>query len=595
MPQPASQKEKGPVRLTVYSNGKALGDQNGVYSLEVVRSVGRIPRARFEVADGDMATGKFELSNGESLKPGAGIRIAAGYGGEEKDIFSGVVVGHGVKICGDNFSRLVVECRDKAVAMTIGRKSANYLDSTDSDIMTSLIKGHGLQAEVSATPELHKELVQYYCTDWDFLIARAEVNGYLVTIENAKVSVAAPRTEGQAVLKVSYGESLIFLDAGVDAISQLSGVTASSWNPKTQAAIEATAGPQALNQPGNLEANELARVVGPASYRLQSAAALEQTVLSTWAKACQAKAGLARVRGRMKILGSAAVKPGVLVELAKVGDRFNGKVFVSSVRHAFTNQGWISEVDFGLSPDWFAERRDLVAPTAAGMLPGVEGLQIGVVKKLDQDPDGQHKIQVSVPLMKAEKDGVWARLAGYYASNSFGAFFVPELGDEVVLGYLNNDPCHPVILGSLYSSKLSPPYAVSAQNHKKALVTRSRLKLEFDDEKQVVTIVTPGNNTVVISDAGKSILLQDQNGNVVQLSPEGVLLDSPKDIRVCAKGKISLDAVGKISLSSRADVEVAGVNVNHTAQGEFVASGSVSAKLSASGETTVKGALVRIN
>ena len=46
----------------------------------------------------------------------------------------------------------------------------------------------------------YKELVQYYSTDWDYMMARAEVNGFLVTVDAAKVSVKAPVTSGSPVL-----------------------------------------------------------------------------------------------------------------------------------------------------------------------------------------------------------------------------------------------------------------------------------------------------------------------------------------------------------------------------------------------------------
>ena len=197
--------------------------------------------------------------------------------------------------------------------------------------------------------------------------------------------------------------------------------------------------------------------------------------------------------------------------------------------------------------------------------------------------------------MQAETDGVWARLLQFYASDGIGAFFVPEIGDEVVLGYFNNDPSNPVILGNLYSSKRKPPYDLTAENNIKALVTRSKLKIEFDDDKKIITVVTPGKNTIVVSDDGKSILIQDQNNNKVELNESGITLDSPKDIKVTAKGKITLDAVGEIGITSKADVKVAGLNIKNEAQVGYVAKGSASAELSAAGQTTVKGAMVMIN
>ena len=584
------------LKLSIFSNGTQIDDAINVASVLVTNAINKIPYARIELLDGDMPNKDFPISSGDDFKPGREIKINAGYGDSEDTIFQGVVVKHGIKIVGDNNSRLVIECRDKAVAMTIGRHNANYVDKKDSDIISDLISSYsGLSSDVDATTTQYKELVQYYCSDWDFMLSRAEVNGLLVCVGDAKVSVKVPQVSASAELKLTYGDDLMELHADIDARTQFAEVNAASWDPGTQAVVEEQVGPQTLNKQGDLAAKDLAGVVDLKSYRLQTPGVIEKTALKDWAAGQQLKAGLARIRGRMKFQGSAKAKAGSLIALDGVGDRFNGDVFVSAVMHQITAGKWISEVDFGMSPDWFAEQRDLVAPPASGFLPGVEGLQIGVVMKLDEDPDGQCRIQVSVPIQQAQTDGVWARLANFHASNGFGAFFIPEIGDEVVLGYLNNDPSNAVVLGSLYSSKLAPPYTLTGDNNTKAIVTRSQLKIEFDDDKKITTIITPGGNQVVLSDDQKSICLQDQNSNKVELSPDGIAMDSSKDVTIKAKGKLTIDAIGAVEVTSKADVKVAGLNVEHNANVGFTAKGNATAELSASGQTTVKGAMVMIN
>jgi Rhs element Vgr protein len=505
------------------------------------------------------------------------------------------VVKHSIRIGGENDSRLVIECRDKAVKMTVGRHNSNFLDKKDSDIIGQLISDSGLQQEVDATSLQYEKLVQYYCSDWDFLLSRAEVNGLLVIVDGGKVSVKAPDTGSAAELKLTYGVDLIELHADIDARSQLTQVESSSWDPVTQKLITDSAAPQSLNAQGDLDSGKLAEVLGIKSYQLQTAGSLQQAELKDWAEAQQVKAGLARIRGRMKFQGSARARPGTLIELEGVGNHFNGNVFASSVNHVISQGNWSTEAGFGLAPEWFAEQRDLVAPSAAGLLPGVDGLQIAVVEKLDEDPAGEPRIKVSLPVLQAETPGIWARLANFYASDAFGAFFIPEIGDEVLLGYLNSDPNNPVVLGSLYSSKRKPPYELSADNFTKAIVTRSKLKLEFDDDGKAISLITPGDNRVIISDDARSILLQDQNGNKVELNDGGIVLDSPGDISISAKGKITLDATAEISLSAKADVSAKGMNVNLEAQTGLTAKGNATAELSASGQTTVKGAMVMIN
>jgi len=590
------QDSDGAVHVVITSGGNEVPEPVQLLSLEIHRGVNTVPYARLVVMDGDMFGKDFPLSDTDLFKPGALLQIDAGYGLERERLFKGVVVRHGLQVSGDNEARLTIECRDEAVRMTVGRKNANHLARTDSEIIEALAGAAGLQAEVEATPLTYTELAQHYCSDWDFMLARAEANGLLVIVDDGAIAVKAPNVSADAVLSVTYGQDLIDFSADIDARTQYASAHAVSWDPKTQAAaLGASAAPASLNAQGDLDSATLAGVIGLASMRIQAGAPLAKEALTQWAKAMQLKAGLARVRGRMRFQGSAKARVGTLVQLTGMGARFSGSVYLSGVHHEIVDGNWTTEAEFGLSPTWFVERPDVRAPAAAGLLPGVEGLQVGVVLKLDGDPDGEHRIQVSVPVLQAEHAGVWARLVQFHASDGIGTFFVPEIGDEVVLGYFGNDPSHPVVLGSLYSSKRVPPYALAAPNDTKAIVTRCRSKIEFDEKDKVITITTPGANKIVISDTDKSISLKDQNGNEVKLAPAGITLDSPKDIQLTAKGRIVLDAIGAVSIASKADVAAKGLNVECQAQVGFAAKGGASAELSAAGQTVVKGALVMIN
>jgi uncharacterized protein involved in type VI secretion and phage assembly len=168
--------------------------------------------------------------------------------------------------------------------------------------------------------------------------------------------------------------------------------------------------------------------------------------------------------------------------------------------------------------------------------------------------------------------------------------------DEVLVGFEGGDAEKPYIIGSMYHGKNKPHSAWPNQkNSFKGIVTKSNLRIEFDDEKKVTTIDTPGGNKVIISDDQKSILLSDQNGNAVELNSGGISMDSPKDITITSKSKITIDAMSGIEISSLADVNVSGLNINQAADVGFVAKGTATAELSASGQTTVKGAMVMIN
>lgn len=226
----------------------------------------------------------------------------------------------------------------------------------------------------------------------------------------------------------------------------------------------------------------------------------------------------------------------------------------------------------------------------------MHGLQTAIVKKISGDPESLSRVQIAIQYNGQLPTVVWARTANFYATSGAGAFFLPEVGDEVIVGFLGGDLTHPVILGSFYSNTNKPPEAADDENNNiKSITTKNKMVVSFDDQNKVIKITTPGNNSISISDKDKSIVIADQNNNSVKLSSDGILMNSDKDIILKASGCINLNAMQKVSITAQQDVAVSGLNVSNTAQVNFTGKGNATAELSASGQTTVKGGMVIIN
>lgn len=299
-------------------------------------------------------------------------------------------------------------------------------------------------------------------------------------------------------------------------------------------------------------------------------------------------------KGALTFVGNARPKLNTKIELAGFGKAYSGDVLITAVHHEVTEGNWQTRVGFGLdsSIDSSGSNTDMVHLN----LDEVSGLVIGTVKKIDADPKGEHLIQVEIPFNASSSAEIWARLSNFYATNGKGSFFLPEVGDEVVLGFLNDDPRDPVILGALYSSEISPPYTANDKNSIKALVTKNDLTIEFNDKDEILTIKTAKGNTFILSDKDKSVTTQDQNGNKIVMNKDGISIVSTKDLTIKATGKINVNATQAITTkSSGGDVAVQALNVNLKAQMALSAEGSTSAELKASGQTSVKGAMVMIN
>ena len=583
------------VTMTIFVDGKPIPDTYEMVQIRVDKQVNRIPSAKITFFDGGASSEGFPISESANLVPGKEVEITAGYHGVETSIFKGIIVKHGIKVENGGKSYLVISCYSKAIRMTQGRKSG-YLGKSDSDIFQTLINGAGLNAAVTATTAVHDGIIRYYATDWDFLVCRAEINGQIVIADDTSVTVCKPQLDAAPDLLIGYGDAIEQFDGEIDASTQLASVTCSAWDFTEQAVATGTSTEPSVNAQGNLSGVALSGVLGLPACQLQSTAPLTTTELGAWADAQLLKSRLARLRGNVTFRGNAMPRPGKMIELAGLGARFNGAAFVSSVSHTIENGDWATEVGFGLSPQWFVEERnDISAPPASGRTPGVPGLQIGKIRQIDQDPDGQTRVLVDVPVIGMEGNGIWARLASGYATRNGGIFFVPEIGDEVILGFLNDDPGFPIVLGSLYSSMQTPPYAADAPNTNKAIVTKAQIKISMDDVKKKLQIETPGGHIITMNDEDQTITIVDSNRNKMKFSSGGLELQSVADISIKANGTISMEAGNGITLKSDTDLNMQAINVNAKALSTFAARGQVSAELSASAQVTVRGAMVMIN
>lgn len=561
----------------VLVEGEELSRSYHVMNIVVEKEVNRIPTAKIVLRDGDPASQDFELSNQDLFVPGKEIEIKAGYHSEEDSIFKGIVIKHSLKIRPSQ-SFLIVECKDKAVKLTIGRKSKYFYESKDSEVLEEIIDGFGLEKDVETTNVTHKELVQYNVSDWDFLVTRAQANGKICVVDDGKISVKKPDVSQQPVETVAFGATLLDFDAEMDARNQFQKVTSYGWNASDQEFLEAEADTPEFELNGNLTPDDLAQVVGLENLELKNGGG-DNSVLQEWANSKVLFNRLAKIRGRMKFQGIPAVKPNTLLNLNGVGERFSGKVFISAVRHEISEGNWTVDAQFGINPKWFSETFEINDLPAAGLAAAVNGLQIGIVTQLENDPAGEDRILVRLPVVDSHGEGTWARVATLDAGENRGSFFRPEIDDEVIVGFINDNPNDAVVLGMMNSSAKPAPLTAADDNHEKGFVTRSEIKFIFNDEKKSAKLETPGGKKVTLDDDAGVIQLEDENGNKVVIDSSGITLDSPADINLKATG----------------DINIEGMNVSAKANAQFKAEGSAGAEVSTSAIAVVKGSMVQIN
>lgn len=575
------------VSFELLSKGKSVSPGYQVLSISVTKEVNRIPTAVIVLRDGESAGETFPISDGEDFVPGNEIEIKAGRDGKNDTLFKGVITAHRIKVAGNGVSTLTISCKDKSVKMTVGRHSKYFEDSKDSDAISEVLGAYGLAGDVDATQLKHKEIVQHNATDWDFVLTRADMNGMLVLADDGKVNVKKPDTGAKAELTLVYGATIYEFEAELDARSQYKSVKAVSWDYAGQAITEAVSDSAPFKEPGNIDGAKLADAVGPSELVLRHSGQVLTPELQAWADACMLKSRLAKIIGRARFEGFSKIKPGKMVELKGVGARFNGGVYITAVRHELVDGAWYTNAQFGLSSEWFSARPDVSDLPAGGLMPAIHGLQIGKVVALEGDPDGEDRIQVTLPVIDPAGNGVWARLASLDAGANRGWVIRPEIDDEVIVGFINADPRDAVVIGQLHSSNKPSPIPGADDNHIKGYTSRSEMKVTFDDENIVLTIETPAGNSIVVTEKDKSIVITDQNKNLLEMAPGGITIKSPKDIKI--------EASGKIDIKASMDLSMEGLNIKGKANAQLKMEGQAGSELSSSAITTVKGSMVMIN
>jgi uncharacterized protein involved in type VI secretion and phage assembly len=176
------------------------------------------------------------------------------------------------------------------------------------------------------------------------------------------------------------------------------------------------------------------------------------------------------------------------------------------------------------------------------------GLYPALVSDL-KDPDGQGRVKVTLPWAPDAGNGeyeAWARLATLMAGSNRGTWFIPDVGDEVLVGFEAGDPRRPYVLGCLWNGKDSAPDSIdaAARNERKVIRSRNGIKVTLEDKQgqERLQLETPGGQKVTLRDGPGSIEIDDSNGNTVKLEAAG--------ITVTAAAKVTINAAASAEISA---------------------------------------------
>lgn len=532
---PSTQPVTNVIDKKVFINGTQLEAKVLISQITIARAFNKIASAKLVFMDGSVADRDFPLSNDSRFKPGNEIKIQLGYDGDVDTVFEGIIVKHGIKIKGNGNSHLLIEAKDKAITLAMTRQHRYHNNKTDKVIIDEL--AGKLQKDVEATTFSHSQLLQYNCSDWDFIVIRAEANGMMVLTDDGKIVVKKPSFDADPVT-ATYGDNIWEFESEIDARRQIKEVTSVAWDYSQQTTEKSSNGVASFSENGDLSSEQVAAALGT-KLKLSHSGSLTQNLLQDWSNAYAMRSQLSKIAGRVRLKGNADLKPGSIVTLDGVGDKFNGDVFVTGILHHYEGH-WQTDVQFGWKDDWFYKKENVMDKPASGLLPGVNGLLIGqVVDVNDTEKGGQYRVKVHVPLIDTGNEGVWARVATLDAGADRGSYFRPQTKDEVVLGFLNDDPREPIVLGYLHSkSNHQSPLPEDSNAQQFGFVTKEKLKFIFDDTNKKMTLLVPagtGSKSIILNNSG-AIELKDENNNSIKMDSSGITIQAGPAKNITIKG-----------------------------------------------------------
>ena len=342
------------IDLIIKLEGKQLDKKYA--SVVIYNDVNKIPTATITILDGEASVGDFKESSAGQFNPGKEIEILM----DKTSLFKGIIIKHRVTFDGLSSGELVLECKDKAVALTIVRKST-YSKPNEKEIdflKKTVLKGYA--GTINNFKETQKDLMQYDCTDWDFALSRAEMQGMLVRVSDGKVNIEKPTLGKKSVHTLTYGTNLRTFKGEIDARYQFDDVKSTGWDYQKQAKTTTKGIPASLKNTGDLNQKDLSKILKLGAIELQSTGQLEEPELKAWASAQLFKSRMAMIRGTASCEGK-NIKPLETVDLKELGKRFNGKVLVTGVQHQITRGTWVTIIQFGLSAKWFSQSEDFHA------------------------------------------------------------------------------------------------------------------------------------------------------------------------------------------------------------------------------------------
>ncbi|WP_375495968.1 VgrG-related protein [uncultured Nostoc sp.] len=511
---------------------------------------------------------------------------------------------------------IIIQGYDVSHRLHRGRYNRSFQNKKDSDIVSQIIGEAGITAgtiDETGGPYGFGDPVGYIFqenqTNMEFLRERAARNGFELFVQDGKLNFRKP--SGGNSLNLKWLKDITNFHVRVSSTEQVSSVEVRGWDYKNKQAIVSTQSAQTAQVVTSIEQGEGTKT-STAFNGSPKMIVVDKPVFSSKESDAIAQALFNELSGEFvqadaQAVGNPDIRPGKVISLKDMG-KYSGSYYVTETRHIFQSRVYTTEFSIrGLRGDDLS-----TAMTPQTRLKPGQTLIVGIVTN-NNDPKKWGRVRVKFPTLTEEHESDWARVVSIGAGSSRGFDCLPEVNDEVLVGFEHGDIHRPFIIGGVWNGKDAPPTSVqeSVADGKVRLRTfKTRLghtlqfveedkgsskkgvyvntvdghKLNINDTEKKIEIKTQDGHQVLLDDQNKKIEIKTSGGNICKLDDQGrkITIDATGEIELTAKQKITLKVGGS-------SIEISMSNIKLKMGSNTIELGGAGINIESAMTTTVKG------
>lgn len=468
----------------------------------------------------------------------------------------------------DELNSVLVTAHSPTISLDGAKKNAHYFDQSAGDIIGSLVRNYPVTVgKMESTSGTFKFDTQYRETDYEYINRLANGQSKFAYYDGKEFRLT--EANSSEIDELVWRETLGSFKVGLGTAPHEFTAKVYNYEQKKYYSQDTDSLPleSALSNISKVSPDASKKIYADSGYSTAPTVVSDAQSLDKVLKTDRA-----RSMGQMiKCYGQSNVPKlsvGHCVQI-KGMDKLDGLYWVKSVKHVFEESGKYHN-SFVCSPlDVSYPERQPVGKKAIRQ-PTFTGLHVAVVVENTDDPLKLGRIKVKFPWSDSDVTK-WVRLATPYAGNDRGWFSLPEIDDEVLIGYEFGDTDHPIVLGALYNKDSAPPSDAGGENNDvKMFMTRSGNRIFFSDkdgDEELSISMKDGKNQIVMKMSGPEISIQSEGdisikGNNISIeSEQEIKLKSGADLNVNAGANLNTEAKANLKSKATAMLNIEGAMV----------------------------------